>query len=177
MRRTGDVWLALVLSALATVACSDPHAGPLPTTSPSSPASTSTTSPTTSPSDPSAVLARAAQSYYRTLQGAASDPASKRAALARLIDTSCECRQVLALLDRLAQERHTLRFTVKLGTPRVAETGASRGTVFINVDQSAGKELDTSGAVVRTLPGSHGQYVLDFVRRDSRWLVKRITRS
>lgn len=174
MRRTGDVWVALALSAFATVACSDPHGGTLPSPSVSAP----TTSPTSGPPTPTnGDPAGAAVNYYSTLQRAIRAPASGAMQLSQLIDSRCECHQVVDLLDRLARQDHRLEFTVQTGPPRVARVGPAESTVFIHVDQSAGRELAADGSVVRTLPASRGEYVLTLDKRGSRWLVAQISRA
>jgi hypothetical protein len=177
MRRTGDVRLALVLSALAFVACSNPHAGTLPTPSPAptTPRAPSPTATTSTALD--GEVARAAANYYSTLELAARFPAERRNELAALIDAKCECRQVLTLLDNLARKHHTLVFTVTTGTPHVARASGMFATAFIDVRQSQGRELDSGGDVVQSFPGSAGHYVLDFVRRDGRWVITQISRS
>jgi hypothetical protein len=175
MRRTGDLRLALALSALAVTSCTKPHAGGLPTVSPSP--STATASPSPSASYAEATVIAVARSYYGTLERAAADPAGKRAQFAALVDSGCQCRQVVELLDRLAAERHRLLFEVTTASPRVARLAATSATVFIGVHQSAGREVDSAGKTVRTLPATVGTYALDLVRRGDRWLVKQISGS
>ncbi len=68
-------------------------------------------------------------------------------------------------------------FTVTVGPPRVARLEQTGGTVFLTVKQSAGREVDERGALIRPLPPSNGNYALDFVTQDGRWLVRQITRS
>jgi hypothetical protein len=122
-------------------------------------------------------LVDAARSYYDTLQQAAANPADGRRRLARLIHPSCSCREVLGLLDRLAREGHRLLFTVTTSNGRVSGFTDRTGTVFLHVQQSSGREVDAAGKTVTTTPASTGDYVLDFLRQDDRWVVGRITRT
>jgi hypothetical protein len=173
MRRTGDVWVALALTALLAVgACSDPQAGPLPTTSATSP--TLSTAPSTTPDLDAAA---SAVTYYATLERAVRDPSNAAPDLDRLIDARCACHQVVDLLNQLARDGHHLEFTVRTGPPRVARVTANAATVFLHVEQTAGREVDASGRVVRELPATTGDYAVDLVRRDGRWLVAQISKA
>jgi hypothetical protein len=176
MRRTGDLRLALVLSALAVTSCTDPHAGSLPTASPSPTATASSTASATA-SSAGDVVVGVARTYYATLERSAADPASKRAQLAALVDRGCQCHQVVELLDQLAAKQHRLLFEVTTASPRVGRLAATSATVFISVDQSAGREVDAAGKTVRALPATTGTYALDLVLRSGRWLVAQISRS
>ena len=162
---------ALVLSA--AVACSNGHAGSLPTPAPAS----MTASVSTRPSPPAAALTLAATTYYRTLESAAAHPDIDLGRFERLVSPRCECVQVVSLLRRVAHDRHRLVFDLTLSAARVARVEAHEGTVFIRVKQSVGKEVDAAGRVVRRLPSSDGEYTLDFVREGGSWLVTQITRT
>lgn len=166
--------VGLALSMLC--ACSEPQAGTLPSASPSSsPSPTATPTPTPTSASIEDALADATKTYYTTLARVSATPTDADV-LGALIHPRCECREVVGLLRDLADQRHRLEFTVTLGEPRVTIAEATNGTVFIDVSQSAGKEVDADGNTVRSLPATRGEYVVDLARSDDRWLVHRITR-
>jgi hypothetical protein len=174
MRRTGDLSLALALSALAVTSCTKPHAGSLPTTSPSPTATTSSPTPTTTP-DLAESLRAALRTYFDALYQAGLDPAHKTDALALLMTTSCPCRRTLDVLRDEARHGWHIDYRYTLKSVTVTEAGAIGGDISYTVEQSAGAERDASGRVVQQFPAATQRFSAHFARTDGRWLLARLT--
>lgn len=167
----------LLLTALvvgATVACSDPRAGTLPTTPSSTP--TTPTPATTSPVSYAAELRAALKTYFDTLYAAGMDPANKTDDLAALIHPTCTCRRVLDVLREEARLGRHIDYRYDLRRVRVITVSGGRGHVRYSVHRSAGSERDESGRVYETYPEVVENYSVTFVQVNGRWLLERVTR-
>lgn len=157
MRRTGDVWVALALSAFAVVACSDPHGGTLPTPMPSL-TPTAVTPSASNPADLSVATVR----YYAELQRTSADPAAGTDRLAALIASSCSCRRVVAFLQETARRGERIIRPLRVTNVRTAPAASGGGTVFITLEQGAGRVEDRDGRTIERLPASRASVTLDF---------------
>jgi hypothetical protein len=171
MRRTGDVWVALALSAFAVVACSDPHGGTLPSPSPA-PSATSAT--------PTAVnlrtsLTNALHGYFDALYTAGLDPANKTDALAALVDPSCTCMRTVDVLREEARQGRSIDYRYTLKDVAVIEVGELGGNIRYTVMQSAGAERDHDGRVIEAYPASTARFSAHFTRSGDAWRLDRVT--
>ncbi len=171
MRRTGDLRLALVLSALAVGSCTKPHAGTLPTVSPS-PTTTSPT-PTATP-DLAGSLRGALRTYFDALYRAGLDPAHKTDALAALMTPTCPCRRTVEVLRDEARHGWHIDYRYTLKSVTVTEANATGGDISYTVEQSAGAKRDASGNVIRQFPAATQRYSAHFARTEGRWLLARL---
>jgi hypothetical protein len=167
------VVVAALAAVLVTGACSEEHAGTLPTQSPSVPSATATpsASPTVSATD---ALVAAARTYYAVLEDAGKRPASGAARVDALIDHGCACRRVVDFLRDTSRAGRRIERPVRVLDPRATST-ASGGTVFLTLDQLAGRVVDAKGRVVERLAPSRVRVVIDFRRTGNRFLVTQIS--
>jgi hypothetical protein len=114
--------------------------------------------------------------YYKTLELTAANPEDS-ASFARLVHPQCPCRAVVRLLERLAQTKHRLLFSVTTSRARVARADQARATVVVRVQQAAGREVDATGHQVRAVAPSSGTYAVELAAVESQWVVRRITRT
>jgi hypothetical protein len=173
MRRTGDLRLALVLSALAGTSCTKPHAGGLTTTSPSPTASASPTA--TATPDLADSLRAALRTYFDALYQAGLDPAHKTDALALLMTASCPCRRTVDVLRDEARHGWHIDYRYTLKSVTVTEASETGGDISYTVEQSAGAERDASGHVVQHFPATTQRFSAHFTRTGGRWLLARLT--
>lgn len=163
---------ALVLSA--AVACSDGHAGSLPTESPSS---TTPGAPTpTASEDLAQSLRTALRIYVDALHAAGLDPAHKTDALEALIAPTCPCHRTIDVLRSEAEQGRYIDYGYTLRDIVVIEVGELGGNVRYTVRQSAGAERDRAGKVIESYAPTTEKYTAHFVRRDGRWLLDEVTR-
>jgi hypothetical protein len=174
MRRTGDLRLALALSALAVTSCTKPHAGGLPTASPSPSTATASPTPTATP-DLRESLRGALRTYFDALYQAGLDPAHKTDALAALMTPTCPCRRTVDVLRDEARHGWHIDYRYTLKSVTVTEAGATGGDISYTVEQSAGAERDASGRVVQRFPADTQRFSAHFARTDDRWLLARLT--
>jgi hypothetical protein len=169
---TGDVLRTCCIAALLVTACSDPHAAPLPSTSPSVSVS-ATTSPTP---DYEAEVRHAVDAYFAALNAALRGPAHKTDALAALIAPSCPCREVLDLLHSEARDGRYLDYRYTVSDVRVQQAGEVGASLTWTAAQSAGHERTNDGRVTDSFPASTLRVSAHFTREGTRWLLDRLDR-
>jgi hypothetical protein len=170
MRRTGDVWVALALTALLA-GCSDPQAGPLPSVS-----FTPSDSPTGSQSSSAlSEVAATVRAYYAALAAAVHDPARNTRALDELLDPSCPCREIVGVLNDEARRGRHADYSLAVTALTVPRETANSGTAYATVVQSPGHLFDSSGRVVENIPAMTRTYFIDVRTRNARWVVLRVT--
>jgi hypothetical protein len=163
---------ALVLSA--AVACSNGHAGSLPTSSSPRP---STATPTiTATSDLRASLRAALRAYFDTLYAAGLDPANKTDDLDALIAPTCTCHRTIDVLRDEARRGRYIDYKYSLSNVLVIEVGPLGGNIRYTVRQSAGAERDRTGRVIESYKATTEKYSVHFARRDGRWLLDKVTK-
>ena len=171
MKRGNAVPAALVLSAV--LACSEPPAGSLPPPASPTPTLSATATPTQSADDS---VAQAVRWYYAALQAAVQDPARNRADLEPLLDPSCPCREILAVLDREAEQGRYVDYTLSVSDVRVADESPTRATARVTVEQSSGRLYDSSGRVVERISAVTERYFVELRRAGEQWRVSRVSR-
>ncbi|HEV2891912.1 MAG TPA: hypothetical protein VGX28_16180 [Frankiaceae bacterium] len=174
--RTGVRVLTAVIAAGVAVACSDPTAAPLPSASPST-AAPSSSSPSPSATDFAGEVRAAIETYYRTLNQAAHQPASQTEALAALIDPGCPCFAVVRFLRQEAERGRYLDYSYSARDVRVIDAGSLGANATYVVVQSPGSERTNDGRIVASFPGSTERFSVRFIRTaDGRWLLNRAER-
>jgi hypothetical protein len=172
------VVVAALAAVLVTGACSEEHAGTLPTPSPSVPSATGTPSASLSALGYDGELRRAITTYYAALNAAVHDPAANVEALGRLIAPSCECRKVLDALREEAHEGRYVDYSYSIRDLRVIAVGDRGGNAAFVVVQSPGHERGHDGTVLHAFRGSTQSYSVHFVRTATgAWLLDRASRA
>lgn len=167
--RTGEHVLATVLAAVLAASCSDPQAGPLPTSSPS----TGTPSPTATP-DYEAEARRAIDAYFAALNAALRDPSNRTDALAALIDPSCPCVQAVEALREEARAGRYIDYSYTVTDIRFQQVGSLGASVTFTAHQTAGSQRTRDGRIVRSFAASTIRYSAHFQRGSSGWLLDRL---
>jgi hypothetical protein len=174
--RTGEVWLAAVLTSLALTSCTHEHAGSLPTSSPSTPSTSWASSPAATGAAAEAALVHAARNYYSVLEAAGGNPSVGADKVAALIDPHCTCINVVQFLRDQAHAGHRIERQVQVLAPR-AVAGSNGGTVFLTLEQRAGRVTDAAGHTLERLAASRDEVVLDFRSARGLLLVTQISVS
>jgi hypothetical protein len=164
---------ALVLSA--TLACSDPEAGTLPSVSPSPLSTSATASQNPTATSRSSAAENAVRTYYAALQGAVHDPRGGLNALRRTLADECECRKILDVLREEARKGRHADYTLVITKLSVPDMTTTRATVRVTVDQSAGNLYDSTGGVVERIPARMETFFIDLRRAEPLWLITRVT--
>ncbi|HWL37667.1 MAG TPA: hypothetical protein VNQ77_15885 [Frankiaceae bacterium] len=163
---------ALVLSA--TVACSDPKAGTLPSVSPSASTPSATPSPTAKrhPDDRQQVRT-AIETYFAALNAALRQPSRAEELLGPLVATTCECRKILGVMSELARDNHYLDYRYTVADIEIQQVGDAGASVTYSVAQSAGHERRADDSVVKAYPASKARYSAHLQRGGTAWLLDR----
>lgn len=168
MRRGTRIAAALVLGAAA---CSNGHAGSLPTPTPTA----TSPSPSPTPTSRDFGVGQAVRDYYRALEAAVHDPRSGVDDVAARLDSACSCRQIVDVLRQEGQAGRHADYTLSVGSLGVSDASPAAGTAFVTVTQSSGRLYDSSGKVIEAIKGRTDQYVVDLRSRDGRWVIVRIS--
>jgi hypothetical protein len=171
--RTGE-WARAALVLIVLVGCSDPaKPGTLPSGSPSVVVTSTSVAPTASVT--SDVLVARVREFYATLESASRMPASGTDEVAALMTASCPCQQIVAFLRDLAKQGRHIERPVHVLDPQVASATRTGGTVFLTLQQDAGRVVDARGHTVETLRPSRDRLVIDLQQHDGALLIAQIS--
>jgi hypothetical protein len=171
----GELSLALVLTALLAVSCSDPQAGTLPSTSPSP--HPTTASPTPSPTSRQDEVRGAIREYFATLNKALKTPTTGVDALEEKISPTCPCIEIVEVLRRLARDGEYLDYTYSVRDIRIQQVGDLGASVTYVVDQTAGSKRKSDGRVVDSYPATSARYSAHLAHKGANWLLDRVDRQ